>query len=119
MIFGRFFRRFRGQPSSTLGPINEDWRAGDLAECVDGCWVPPMAVDIPVLGSIYRVTAVYIGHDVRDGSPIWSLRLEGMNARPYSGYIASAFRKVTPLHEAATAEFRAELRDRLKPKAPV
>lgn len=85
------------KPVPKLPPINEDWRAGDMALCIvddshkwgDG--------DQPAKGARYIVSDVFAG-TYNDGSGRdWGLRLVGM--RPPSGcygFPAPCFRKVPP-----------------------
>ena len=94
-----FRRRRKEKP---LPPINEDWRPGDLAECIDG---RPWSGDGPgpAKGQISRVTRVTIDKLQTTGEPAYGLGLEG-----FAGlYNAAYFRKLRPVHEACDVGFAA------------
>lgn len=82
------------QPPEQWPPINEDWRAGDMAQCLNGDWglhVGPLQRDIVLVRSVVK------GWRRHDGKPDWGLEIEGY---PESHYIASAFRKLRPCGDA-------------------
>lgn len=92
------------------GPINEDWRVGDLAECV----LPRGHVwpkEGPDNGDVTKVTDVVAGLGKQTGKPGWFLGLSGF----HNNYEATGFRKVPPLNSAATAEFSESIKA-LRPK---
>jgi hypothetical protein len=97
------------------GPINEDWKAGDLAECIVGgtaghAWLGQDGdvYDGPERGDVLSVVGVYAGSGLSgDG---WFLDLKGLK----NGFAARCFRKVPPLNSEADAEFTARIK-RLKP----
>lgn len=96
------------------GPINEDWRVGDLAECmVDGGadWQPSGRG--PEKGDICRVTEVYAGTSPIRKSDYWFLRFASWEI----GYSESDFRKVPPLSEATSAEITAMIKRKKPVKA--
>jgi len=89
------------------GPINEDWRVGDLAECLkpdDHHW---NSTSGPERGDVMRVVEVHAGRDNVFGRPGWFLGLKG---EPFWRFDAKAFRKVPPLNSEASAEFTAKIR---------
>lgn len=82
--------------------MNEDWRAGDLAVCIDDNWVdcPPTA---PSLGDLLRVTGVYDATNIVHNVRVYALTFVGLG-----GYFATTgFRKVRPDVTAAETEFTA------------
>jgi len=94
-----FRRRKKQKP---LPPINEDWRAGDLAECIKGgSWPPGIAG--PAAGQICRVTDVIAGRLTVSGDPAFGLSLFGF----MHFFHAEAFRKLRPVHEACDVGFAA------------
>jgi hypothetical protein len=103
------------------GPINEDWRVGDLAECVtsgDGSdWrhdlnnAPAIG---PAFGDVRRVQAVFVGQSRQLRRPLWWLVVNGIPAN----LPATCFRKVPPLNSEASAEFTAQIRKLAHRKAP-
>lgn len=97
------FRRRRKQ--KPLPPINEDWRAGDLAECIsEGSWSFESSLeDGPAKGQICRVTKVVAGHLFGTDQPAYGLGFVGFGYF----YRASDFRKLRPVHEACDVGFAA------------
>ena len=91
------------------GPINEDWRVGDLAECIAGgewvCANKSAAIGLPELGDVSRVLEVYPDSSVWGDK--WWLVLSGW---PADAFNAALFRKVPPLNTAASAEFTAQIK---------
>jgi hypothetical protein len=92
------------------GPINEDWRAGDLAECI--CEGGPQwpCGSGPSKGDVLKVKYVRAGRQ-SDGADGWGLWFDQYQR----GYAAVDFRKVPPLNSKATAEFTAQIKA-IKPK---
>lgn len=95
-LWNRIKRVFgRGAAAETWPPINEDWQAGDLAECiVQGSWARDGPG--PDLGDVHRVVDVIKGRSVDDDSPGWGLKLSGYSYF----YNADCFRKVQPRADA-------------------
>jgi len=96
------------------GPINEDWRVGDLAEYIGtGAWIDGdtgAAMPGPERGDVLKVSAVRPETTVRFGDS-WFLSFSGFP----NLYRASRFRKVPPLNSEADAEFTAKIKA-IKPK---
>lgn len=91
------------------GPINEDWKAGDLAQhFVNGKWQDGVGPDYMDVCTVTRV-ATGIGNVSQ--SLGWGLGLKGF----VDLFDSNHFRKVPPLNSAATAEFTAQIKA-LKPK---
>lgn len=89
------------------GPINEDWRVGDLAECMLPIgWGWAMDADGPDRGDVCRVVHVYPGITTGSGEHAWFLLLKGF----HDGFATNSFRKVPPLNSEASAEFTASIR---------
>ena len=76
------------------GPLNEDWRAGDLAQCVVRARWHSDEPGAPDLMDVLYVEAVYPGHDHK-GVLGWGLRFKGLKF----GYDAVAFKKLPPRSE--------------------
>ena len=94
------------------GPINEDWRVGDLAECIvdgKGSWYSEPG---PERGDVNKVTHVVAGQCARTRRACWGLILNGYDGRAFG---AHNFRKDPPLNSEADAEITAENKA-LKPK---
>ena len=89
------------------GPINEDWRVGDLAECIIPRGDRWHGGGGPENGDVLCVTEVHAGRGYFTGRPGWFLGLKG---EPLSRYDARYFRKVPPLNTEASAEFTAKIR---------
>lgn len=90
---------FRRKPKQLQRPpINEDWRPGDLAYCLNGDWSPSGG---PAKGEICRVADVFPGFNSVTNEPGWGLRLEGWKP----AYAATSFRKVHPDRQQASSEF--------------
>lgn len=87
--------------------MNEDWRAGDLAQCVFDRFHNPAPGD-PVVGEVRRVRQVMdaLGNG---GARAYFLKFEG----GVDGYECVGFRKLRPVIEPAEAGFTATLRDTL------
>ena len=111
----RFFGRRAGKPQvpgRLAGDSPEDWKAGDLAECIrDGFWYAAGLFPHnsgPRRGEVRAVQAVRIA-------------CHGDNCREYlvfarygdAGYISAAFRKITPRADEATRGDAASLDDLL------
>lgn len=119
-----FIRRLFGKdepapPAPTdLREWNEDWQAGDLAECTSDRWVvcPGYGGGMPAVGGIYRVMRVSEGVTWDGRSVIAAL---GFNAFPGQNWDCTEFRKLRPSLEACDDEFAVELRDRLGKPARV
>jgi hypothetical protein len=96
------------------GPINEDWRVGDLAECLfEGAWFGGNSGNIASgldKGDVSKVLAIGIGR-TKLGGDRYFLTLGGFRGE----FDASCFRKVPPLNSEADAEFTAKIKA-LKPK---
>lgn len=94
----------RRKPKAQRPPLNEDWRPGDRACCIDGDWG---LVKGPAKGSIHCVEFVYPGQCNTSGLPGWGLKLAGYDI----GFDATAFRKVVPDQQAAcSSEFAANIK---------
>lgn len=95
------------------GPLNEDWKVGDLAVAISPAsdWSCPPNTDIPTQGTTYRVKHLRVNTGWKTNSLYWMLWLDGMNGNGYSAY---AFRKVRQDEEECTTEF-AETIKNLKP----
>ncbi|MFA7604510.1 MAG: hypothetical protein WCY29_16040 [Novosphingobium sp.] len=89
-------------PTHAIPPSPEDWRAGDIAECINtrGWFKAGVApTPGPVCGELYRVAEVKHG----------SCGCEACRRRPYLSFSAFAgeywdaagFRKITPRADAA------------------
>ena len=89
------------------GAINEDWRVGDLAECLakDGYWTENGVG--PEFGDVLSVSIVDRATDGRVYLVFKAFAGDAFEAR--------VFRKLPPLNTAATAEFSAQIKA-LKPK---
>jgi hypothetical protein len=112
-VIGRFFRRLFGPPPpEDRREWNEDWRVGDLAECINGSWLndPPHSPQPP---SIYRVREIDEGVTADGSAIIVALNLEGLS----DWWGCTGFRKLRPTIEAADAAFTADLRDCLRTPA--
>lgn len=113
MSFFDFFRRKEPQDPK----INEDWKTGDIAECVVSEWIcdchgqPTYG---PKFRERYRVTAVSIEIVKVTGQKHWFLNLAGWPTR----YDAMGFRKVRPVHDEAKSTDEAFLKTLLGNKAP-
>lgn len=83
---------FKRKPEPPQPPINEDWRVGDLAECInnqpwnDGFQYRPG----PEFLEVYKVADVKEGQ--YNGKPTFGLAF----SRWPDYYVATAFRKITP-----------------------
>jgi len=84
-----FTRPRKPKPPEDHRVWNEDWAAGDLAECVAGSWGGNPG---PKVGSINRIIGVKegIGHL---GSLIYALEFQ---RHPDYAYECTAFRKIRP-----------------------
>ena len=91
--------------------LNEDWRAGDLAECIESGWQHPNDPHHPKVGDVLRVSAITDGPCVCVGRPaalITGLRFEG---KPQNrAWHCRSFRKLRPVHTAADVAFTALIR---------
>ena len=115
-MFGFFRRLFRRTPSPLDRRfMNEDWRVGDLAECIVGDWDPGSPHD-PRLGERLRVSGLRDGVSATGYCRAYFLLFEG-KPQNYS-WINLGFRKLRPSIEPASEEFRRELKDRLKTRQP-
>lgn len=91
---------------------NEDWRVGDLAQCVvKGGWAEPLPDD-PKFGDILRVNHMIEGVDLTGTSVVSALGFEGKPGRTF--WACRAFRKLRPMIDPAEDEFIADLTTRLK-----
>ncbi len=83
------------------------WKAGDLAVCVDVSGTPRTRSDIPAQKAVYRVSEVF-----QHWSGVIGLRLVGLTLRyGDAGYAASRFRPVLPAEPVFTEAMRS-----LKPR---
>ena len=74
---GRLFRREPEPPKvQDRRWMNEDWRVGDLAECICGNWEFPQPED-PMSGDILRVTSIGDGPTPDGRLLITALGFEG------------------------------------------
>lgn len=96
--------------------MNEDWRAGDLAVCVVDTFFPGTVHD-PRRDELLRVTDLTEGVAFGSNCLIYGLSFEGRPSHIF--WQAQCFRKVRPAHEAADAEFCAEVRRRAKGRVGV
>ncbi len=83
----------RNAKPSERGPLKEDWRAGDLAQCLAKTFnyhVP----GAPAFMDVCRVESVVPGVHL-DGTPSWGLTFRGV---PFA-YEAREFRKLPPRSE--------------------
>lgn len=95
------------------GPLNEDWKVGDLAICIEQAenWILHPGSDVPTQGTSYRVTRLFQDVGYHDPDHIhWFIALKDMN----NAYTAFSFRKVRQDEEECTTEF-AETIKNLKP----
>lgn len=92
------FNKWWGKKNK-MPPINEDWRVGDLAACIDGSWLQRPG---PSPGAIHKVTVVIAGRFRGSNEPAWGLGLIGWTGH----WDATAFRKVQPDAEACEDEFK-------------
>lgn len=102
-------RLWAGKPTPKVRPpINEDWRVGDLAECIsdDRAWKTLPGDVPPARGRIFMVSGIIIGFSLSDGRPMFGLRFRGFRGH----WEAGQFRKIVQHHEPASAEFIAEMR---------
>lgn len=93
-----------GPTTHELGPINEDWRPGDLALCLDGAWCCPEGDTArhPAKDEVCRVVSVepsHLWHDPR--RLVWALTLTAYGVQKYD---ASGFRKIVPDNTAEESE---------------
>jgi hypothetical protein len=92
------------------GPINEDWRAGDFAQCIDGsCWADGssgMPTNGPATGDTMVVEEVLIGRAPAMEKAAFWLQFRGDKDH----YEADAFKKVPPMNAACDAEFAAAIK---------
>ena len=88
------------------GPINEDWRPGDLAECLASGWDGPEGIG-PEYGDVLVVRRVKATRGTYTSKDAWFL---GFSGQPRDNFEASAFRKLPPYHSAADAEFAARIK---------
>ncbi len=93
---------------------NEGWQVGDLAECISDRW-RTICPSNPRVGDILRVSQV--GEGVAIEVPVLMVWL-AFEGRPL-GYQCTAFRKLRPVQEPASDEFKADLKDRLRKPARV
>lgn len=96
------------------GRINEDWRVGDLAECLNDKGWSDSDTDEPdqtgpELGDVHKVIGIS-DRIAKCGG--WYLDLKGF---PGEWFVATSFRKVPLLNTAATAEFTAQIKA-IRPK---
>lgn len=100
----------RKPKSINPGPINEDWRVGDLAECVEQKgWSQDdtgQPIDGPEKGDILTVLEVEPRRTNLRGDG-WYL---GFAAYPMRFLAATGFRKVPPISTEASAEFTAKIK---------
>lgn len=107
----RLFRK-KPEPPEKPGPLNEDWKVGDLAVCISAPenWRLPPGSDVPTKGTSYKVTRLTIDRRYDTKKVDWFLTLIGLNWT----YTANGFRKVRQDEEECTTEF-AETIKNMKP----
>ena len=98
------FRR----PASPIDRRNtrEDWKPGDLAECIRDNWIEPSGND-PKVGDIFRVRRVNDATNHLNVRAIF-LFFDGRTGR--TGYSSTAFRKVRHTYEPADRSFIEKLK---------
>lgn len=96
--------------------MNEDWRVGDLARCVDDEWLPKDAID-PKINDVLRVSEVMEGQCETGPILMFGLRFEGKPSN--RAWAALAFRKIRQVQTAADQSFREWLREALRRPASV
>lgn len=92
--------------------MNEDWRVGDLAECIASRWADSDSAD-PVKGEIRRVSGIIDGVNDRYAVRVLALSFEGYGAE---SWCTTGFRKIRPLHEPAEEEFTALIKRPVRTK---
>ncbi|TXH10346.1 MAG: hypothetical protein E6R03_15540 [Hyphomicrobiaceae bacterium] len=120
MSWWKPFKRKSAPPSSNSEPedqrhMSDDWKAGDLAECINAGFISVPGMVHPKLGDVLRVSAVDEGPDSVLGIQIIALRFEG---RGNCGWDNRNFRKLRPTTEPAEQEFTVWLKDKLREPAP-
>lgn len=99
--------------------MNEDWRPGDLAQCIADDWIIPTGED-PKIGDILRVTKVLdLTGDYPNAGRVrfYALRFEGK--RWQGGWETAAFRKLRPVLEPAEEEFTNLIKRPVRQPQPV
>lgn len=104
-MFGCFFRRKPSSPPSSppSGDSPEDWRAGDIAECVNrsGWFLDgKYPASGPCVGERARVVRVRLENHPLFGRTVQALVFSRFGERPYD---AAGFRKVRPQADARVA----------------
>lgn len=95
------------------GLLNEDWQAGDLAECVHDDWLDRTIAANPSKGDVLRVVDLYENTD-QLGRPVFCLTFEG---KPWDlSWTCTAFRKLRPSLTACTDGWAEWLQGRVTPK---
>lgn len=99
----RFWRRPKKQSLKDIRNMNEDWRRGDLAECISEEGFNPVSDYDPKFGDILRVTGIKDGVDRTGRYILYGLGFEG---KPHDTFwITTAFRKLRPVNEPASEDF--------------
>lgn len=116
-MIGRLFRHWRKPaPQSTPAApddcrnMNEDWKPGDLAECIDDGWSHPNP-HCPKVGDVLRVSAVLTGI-TQDSRLIYALKFVGKPGT--EAFETVCFRKLRPVQEPAEAKWAQWLKDTLR-----
>lgn len=107
---GSFFRRLFGPPTPPP-PVdrrawNEDWRAGDLAECLVPYWTPFVPDGAPKMNEIRRVRFTREGPTIDNKFLVIGLVFDGSDY----GYCCTCFRKLRQTIEPAEEEFTTYIR---------
>lgn len=109
-----YFRRIFGRSHTLPTPKDrrqwsDDWRRGDLAECVSDPDPLGMLSDSPRVGQTLRVSFVRPDEITTDGTA--RLHALGFVGKPANhAWANQCFRKLRPSIEAADEEFTAEIR---------
>lgn len=114
-LFWPFRRKPKINPPADQRVWNEDWRAGDLAECLHGVWLFTTPYD-PKAGDVLRVAGAVEGVSIDGAVLVYALSFEDKPAG--HAWATQGFRKLRPSLEAADERFVAELRERLREVQP-
>lgn len=113
-MIGRLFRRWRkpAKPAPRdCRNMNEDWKPGDLAECIADNWCLSNPHS-PKVGDVLRVSRVQEGLGVANRALIYGLGFEGKPANAH--WETTCFRKLRPVQEPAEAKWAQWLKDTLR-----
>lgn len=115
-LVDRFGKKVPPAPSSDDPKINEDWGAGDIAECIVSvpwlCAASMLPMPGPKKGERYRVLSVELCGVRVDGSKRWFLHLSGWQ----NSFEANGFRKVIPKKDVEKATDQTWLKKLLQSK---